>query len=211
MPGKDTALALAAGLAFFLLFLIRGDGPFDFWWRMSAAVILVGGLGVALDKSFAIRLATDLAAGRTKKILLGALSAAVLYLVFLGLKSLAPFVVPSAATQIGRVYALKTGAAPARVALLILFLIGPGEELIWRGLLQARWEDRWGFPRGWLAAAALYASVHIATGNTMLVLAAAGAGLFWGYLYHRYRSILLNAVSHTLWDILIFLLLPLSP
>jgi len=44
----------------------------------------------------------------------------------------------------------------------------------------------------------------------MLVLAAAAAGLFWGYLYHRFRSVLLNAVSHTLWDLVIFLVLPVA-
>ncbi len=45
----------------------------------------------------------------------------------------------------------------------------------------------------------------------MLVLAAAAAGLFWGFLYYRFGSVLLNAVSHTLWDLLIFLILPLAP
>jgi hypothetical protein len=42
----------------------------------------------------------------------------------------------------------------------------------------------------------------------MLVLAAAVCGLFWGVLYLRTGSILLVAVSHTLWDIAVFVLFP---
>jgi membrane protease YdiL (CAAX protease family) len=211
MIRKDMALAGLAGPVFLLLFAIHGAGPFDFWWRMSGAVVLIGGLCLALDKPYRVDLAADWGAGRIRKVLLGTLTSVLLYLVFFGLDLLSPRVFPSAAADIGRVYALKAGAGPARVALLIVFLIGPGEEVIWRGYFQRHWESRWGFPRGWLLAAALYAAVHLGSGNPMLVLAAVAAGLFWGLLYHRYHSVLLNAVSHTLWDVLIFLLLPLSP
>ena len=42
----------------------------------------------------------------------------------------------------------------------------------------------------------------------MLVLAAAVCGLFWGYLYMRTGSALLVVVSHTVWDIAVFLIVP---
>jgi membrane protease YdiL (CAAX protease family) len=42
----------------------------------------------------------------------------------------------------------------------------------------------------------------------MLILAAAVCGVFWGGLYLRFRSPLLNIVSHTLWDLLVFVILP---
>jgi membrane protease YdiL (CAAX protease family) len=210
MIKKDTALAVLAGLMFLLLFAIPGAGPFDFWWRMSGAVLLVGGLCVGLDKDYRSLLTADLGAALPRKVFLGSISGVLLYLVFFGLDLLAPHVFPPAPADIGRVYALKAGASPARVALLLVFLIGPGEEIIWRGYLQRHWESRWGFPRGWLLTAALYAAVHLGSDNPMLTLAAAAAGLFWGLLYHRYHSVLLNAVSHTLWDVLIFLLVPLS-
>lgn len=210
MTGKDSALTVLAVLVFVPLFVLRAIGPLDFWWGMTGAIILVGGLGVVLDKSFGAMLVGDAAHHTAKKILLGALTAVLMYLVFLGLNALSRLVFPMAASEIGRVYALKSQAPAARVALLILFPIGPGEEIIWRGFFQRHWEKRWGFPKGWLLAAALYAAVHLGSGNAMLVLAAAAAGLFWGFLYHRFHSVLLNAVSHTLWDILIFILLPIS-
>jgi membrane protease YdiL (CAAX protease family) len=210
MTGKDSALAVLAVLVFVPLFVLRAIGPLDFWWGMTGAIVLVGGLAVVLDKSYGAVLAGDAAHHTATKILLGALTAVLLYLVFLGLNALSRLVFPMAASEIRRVYALKSHASAARVALLILFPIGPGEEIIWRGFFQRHWEKRWGFPRGWLLAAVLYTAVHLGSGNTMLVLAAAAAGLFWGFLYHRFHSVLLNAVSHTLWDILIFLLLPVS-
>ena len=209
MYRKDSLFVGAVGLSFFPLFLVRGLGRGDFWWWMSAAVALVAGLSFALDRSYLKMLADDWSSARARKFLVGVLTAVLLYIVFAGLNSLSRLVFPWAAAEIGRVYAFKTGASPARVSLLILFIIGPGEEIIWRGFLQRHWEKRWGFPAGWLLAAALYAAVHLGSGNAMLVLAAAAAGLFWGFLYHRCGSILLNAASHTVWDLLIFLILPL--
>ncbi|OGD20460.1 MAG: hypothetical protein A2W03_01965 [Candidatus Aminicenantes bacterium RBG_16_63_16] len=207
---KVSLLAAAAALCFFPLFLLGGLGRFDFWWWMSAAVAAVAGLGFALDKSYAKILADDWKAGRPEKILLGTLTAVLLYAAFAGLNYLSRLIFASAGADIGRVYAFKEGASPARVGLLIMFLIGPGEEIIWRGFIQRHWQKRWGFPAGWLLAAALYAAVHAGSGNAMLVLAAAAAGLFWGFLYHRFGSVLLNAVSHTLWDLLIFVIFPLT-
>lgn len=206
----DIMVAAAAALVFLPLFLTRGDAPFDFWWGMSGAIAVISALAFILDKDYAGRLAVDWRIGRARKLLLGALTAAALYLVFLGLGQLARALWPWAAADIGRVYAFKTGASPARVGLLILLIIGPGEEIIWRGFLQRHWERRWGFPAGGLLAAALYTAVHLGSGNAILVLAAAAAGLFWGYIYHRFGSVLLNAVSHTLWDLVVFLVLPLA-
>jgi hypothetical protein len=80
--------------------------------------------------------------------------------------------------------------------------------LFWRRLLQRRLEDLWGGWKGCLAAAALYTAVHAGSGNPLLVLAAGVCGLFWGYLYLRFRSVVLNAVSHALWDAAVFILWP---
>jgi len=89
-------------------------------------------------------------------------------------------------------------------------LIGPGEELFWRGFLQRRLQSHKGPFTGLLLSTAVYTLVHVGSGNLMLVLAAGICGLFWGYLYLRTGSIVINVVSHTAWDIAIFLLLPLG-
>jgi hypothetical protein len=42
----------------------------------------------------------------------------------------------------------------------------------------------------------------------MLVAAAGVCGIFWGWLYLAFRSPILNVVSHTAWDLLVFVVLP---
>jgi membrane protease YdiL (CAAX protease family) len=198
---------LAAGL-FVPLFVFRRFGPIDFWWWMSANIAILVSLCFIRDKSYWPLLVKDLRERLTAKIVIGSLSALVLYLIFLAGNELSRSIFHFAAKGIGGVYSFKDGASISRIFLLIVLLIGPGEEVFWRGFLQRHWSARAGTLRSWLGAAAFYAAVHAGSGNIMLVLAALVCGLYWGALYARYRSALLIAVSHTLWDVLIFLVLP---
>jgi len=86
----------------------------------------------------------------------------------------------------------------------MVFIIGPGEEIFWRGFLQRKWTEKHGSLTGLILAVLFYAGVHISSG------AAAVCGLFWGVLYLRYRSVIMLIISHTLWDLLIFLAFPIS-
>jgi hypothetical protein len=148
--------------------------------------------------------------GLAQKIGLGLLSALVLYGIFWAGNAVSRAVFPAAAKDIGAVYGFKQDASIIRIGLLIVFVIGPGEEFFWRGFLQRRWQKRLGLLSGWLLAAGFYALIHIGSGNLMLVLSALVCGLYWGALYTRFRSALLVAVSHTLWDLLIFVIFPLG-
>jgi membrane protease YdiL (CAAX protease family) len=206
--GDDLAVAAAAVLLFVPLFIFRGAGPLDFWWWMSLAIVLAVGLGAALDKTYLPSLRADLRSRAGKKILLGLLAAAALYAVFFAGNFLSRLILPFAGSGIGAVYAFKSTASLARIVPLIALLIGPGEEAFWRGFLQRRWQARFGPRRGFLFATALYAAVHLGSGNAMLVLAAAVCGLFWGFIYERTGSVLLAAVSHTVWDLAVFVFFP---
>jgi membrane protease YdiL (CAAX protease family) len=161
-----------------------------------------------LDPGYSTSLARDLKSGLAGKLALGLLAAAALYGVFWAGNELSRALFPFAASDIGRVYGFKSGVPVARVVLLMALVIGPGEEIFWRAYLQRRWQARFGRWPGFLAAAALYTLVHAASGNVMLVLAAAVCGLFWGFLYMRTGSVLLVAVSHTAWDLAVFVLWP---
>jgi len=145
---------------------------------------------------------------RPKSVILGVFSAAVLYLVFVLGNALAPVVIHEATTQVGGIYGLGTGTSRVRVALLLLFITGPGEEIFWRGFLQSRMQSRWGVLPGYLTATAVYASVHVFSRNPVLVLAALVAGAFWGALYLWKRDVALLIVSHSLWSALIFAIAP---
>lgn len=202
---------LGLALALFVpLFLTQGIGPFDFWWWMTTNLLILLGVVSWADASWRHELASDLRDHPARKAAPALASAGILYAVFwLGDKA-TRYVLVGAAQDISAVYAFKGEVPAVRIALLMVFVIGPGEELFWRGFLQRRLESTLGRYFGWLAATAVYAAVHVATGNPILILAAAVCGAFWGWLYLRYRSMLLNAISHTAWDIVIFLLFPLG-
>ncbi len=201
--------ALAAAL-FVPLFVFRGIGVFDFWWWMSADIVILLILTAAIDRRQLAAFAADIIDRPAGKISMGFLAAVGLYAVFFAGNLLARKILPFAGAGISQVYGFKTGASPLRVIFFIALVIGPGEELFWRGYLQRNFQDRFGGFAGFLLATGLYALVHVASGNPMLVLAAAVCGLFWGYLYLRTKSVLLVLVSHTLWDLAVFILFPFT-
>jgi membrane protease YdiL (CAAX protease family) len=208
---RSTALiSLLAAALFGPLLALRRLGPLDFWWGMSLSIVILVSLGYMKDASYRASTRLDWREGVARKIGLGLATALLLYGIFWAGGSLSRAALPSAGKEIAAVYSFKQEASAIRMGLLIVLIIGPGEELFWRGFVQRRWESSLGRTSGWLAAAAFYAAVHAGSGNFMLVLAALVCGLFWGALYSWSRSVLLVAVSHTVWDGLVFLLFPLG-
>jgi hypothetical protein len=201
-------LAVAAVVLFVPLFVFRRLGPLDFWWWMTAAIGLLIGGAVVLDRDYVRSIRADLRSEAARKIFWGILSAAALYALFFAGNWASRLIFPFAGRGIGDVYGFKAGVSPFRIVVLMVLIIGPGEELFWRGFLQRRWQARFGPPAGLIAAALLYTLVHAGSGNPMLVLAAAVCGLYWGILYLGTGSVLLVAVSHTLWDLAVFVFFP---
>jgi uncharacterized protein len=211
-PGMDSRLVGAAGalaaILFIALFRLRRLGPLDFWAWLALNIVIVVALSFALDRGYARRLGEDLRSGLLRKAAIGVASAVGLYAVFAVGRAAALRLFPFAAAGIRNVYALKAGVPLLRIVLLIAFIIGPGEELFWRGFFQEKAGATTSRNFGFSLTVLLYAAVHMASGNIMLVLAAAVCGVFWGWLYLRFRSPLINVISHTLWDLLVFVVLP---
>jgi membrane protease YdiL (CAAX protease family) len=205
---RSILIVLIAAVLFVPLFIFRSIGPVDFWWWMSLNLVLLIGLCLTADKSFSGLILSDLRAKPARKVFVGILAALLLYGIFFGGNWLARQLLPFAGEGIEQVYAFKARASPLRIVLLMVFLIGPGEEVFWRGFVQRRGQALFGPVAGWLLSTTVYALVHAGSGNLMLVLAAVVCGLFWGALYLRYRSVLLVAASHTLWDLLVFIVVP---
>jgi membrane protease YdiL (CAAX protease family) len=200
---------MAPAVALFVpLFLTGGIGPFDFWWWMTVNLVALLTLVQFVDASWRHALVSDFQDHPARKAAAGILSALVLYGIFWLGNKLSCFLFPGAARDIAAVYGYKGQASGLRIALLMLLIIGPGEELFWRGFLQRRLANRLDGRRGWLWATGVYTAIHLVSGNPMLVVAAGVCGLFWGWLYWKRGSLLLNIVSHTIWDIGVFLLFP---
>lgn len=202
-------IILFAGL-FIPLFIFHPTAGIDFWWWMSINISLLFLFTVLSDESYLKILRNDLSLGIFHKITFGLLSAFILYGIFYLGNQVSRWIFSFAGEGISQVYAFKQDASTLRIILLMALLIGPGEEVIWRGYLQRHWVNRFGRRAGYFLSAAAYTLVHAASGNIILIGAAGVCALFWGWIYLRYRSILLVAVSHMVWDLLIFILLPLN-
>lgn len=144
----------------------------------------------------------------TRDLVPGMLSAAGLYVIFQAGDRLARRIMPAGEQEIARVYALRTLAPRAVTATLLVTVIGPGEELFWRGLVQHTFMQRFGSLRGTAAASATYGAVHLVTGNLTLTGAAGVAGAYWGAEYMLRPRLGPLLVSHVLWDLWIFLIQP---
>lgn len=94
--------------------------------------------------------------------------------------------------------------------LALILVAAPGEELFWRGFVQKRLLRYFGTFGSIVFGALLYASVHIYSGTFILMLAAFLSGLMWGALYLWKKSMPLVIVSHIVFDIMIFIILPLK-
>lgn len=93
--------------------------------------------------------------------------------------------------------------------LVLVLIIAPGEEIFWRGFIQKRLNKHFSVKMSIGLSVFLYASVHLYSGEFILVIAAIIAGLAWSILYAWKRSLPLVIVSHIVFDLLMFVFIPL--
>ena len=116
--------------------------------------------------------------------------------------------------EVDAVYSMKTGLPVWLIGLLLLLVIGPAEEFFWRGYVQKNLSQIFGGKRAadcaFITTAIIYALVHIWSFNFMLIMAALVAGLVWGLVYRLWpKALPALIVSHAVWDLLVFVLLPI--
>jgi membrane protease YdiL (CAAX protease family) len=140
----------------------------------------------------------------------GAASAIGLYVIFQSGDRFARRFMPRGEAEIAGIYALRDAAPRWLIAVLLAGIIAPCEELFWRGLIQARFAERFGRIRGAALASLCYGLVHLGSRNLTLTGAAVTAGAYWGLQFAFQRRLPALIVSHTLWDIWIFLVAPTS-
>ena len=112
--------------------------------------------------------------------------------------------------QVDSIYGMKEGENPLVLTLLMLLIIGPAEEIFWRGFIQNRFSVRWNPNTGFIVTTLVYSLVHLSKFNFMLIMAAMVAGLVWGLAY-RFFPERLGAIiiSHALWDCAVFIWFPI--
>ncbi len=198
----DPVVGFGLGLAF-VLFGLTFRGPRTrFWQRMTLTGLALGGL--ALAKEPRLRRTRF----RFSDLMTGVLSAGILYVGFQIGDRMARLILPKGGAEINAIYGLENLRPRGELAARLAFIIGPAEELFWRGLVQRRLISRYGLLPGYALATGFYGGAHLVTGNLTLIGAASVAGAFWGGMAALGVPPSALIVSHSLWDVFIFLVAP---
>jgi membrane protease YdiL (CAAX protease family) len=149
---------------------------------------------------------------RMGALVIGLISAGLLYLVFLGsaatLDAFRPLGISSASEA--SIYSLISSPTnPLYLQVVLLLFDAAGYESFFRGVIQNRLQQRIG--RGAAPAVALFdAGLHIATLNPLWVATTFVADVAWGLSYYYGKGVQASFTSHLLWDVAIFVIRPIT-
>lgn len=177
----------------------------NFWWMMTASAVMLSLLATMFSPGWwrCVRISL-------REMLLGVAIAAVLWCVFWIGDKISQLLFDFARPQVDTIYGMKDGESPWLLTMLMLFLIGPAEEIYWRGYVQKQLSAKWNPNMGFAVTTLVYAFVHAGSLNFMLTMAALVAGAVWGLLYRffpeRFTAII---ISHAVWDVAVFIWFPI--
>jgi uncharacterized protein len=191
-----SGLIIAHGLMYFTF-----DDRAIFWYIFSGSMLILIAFAMFQED-------VDDEASFFKYIFIGVTSGLLLYLLFwTGYHLIEIFQIPIH-QQVKKLYRWFAPTIFWEYLALIL-IAAPGEELFWRGFVQSRLLRYFGTLGSILGGAFLYSLAHIYSGAIYLMLAAFISGLVWGTLYLWKKSMPLVIVSHIVFDLFMFILLPL--
>lgn len=202
-------LALPVTVAFLLWFVMFSPltaGRVNFWFAMSFSAVVL--LSMAFFKDWKAIFSSFRFSWEGLAVGVG--SAAVLWGIFWLGDLCSTKMFDFASGQINSVYAMKNGGNPTAIAVLLLFLIGPAEEIFWHGFVQRNLSEKHGFFATVGLTVLIYSAVHIPSLNFMLVMAALVCGVFWGTMYYHGKNLFPVMVSHALWDCAVFVVFPIA-
>ncbi len=215
MEKKHTVIGLTASVAVaFVLWAlmfspqINLSQEFNFWWMMTFSAITLTVLGTLLGR--AVPKVKQAEWHWLRVAAVGVAIAAALWVVFWIGDKVSSWMFSFARPQVGAIYAMKEGMAPWQIGLLLLFVIGPAEELFWRGYVQRTLCSMTSANAAFVITLLAYTLVHVSSLNFMLVMASMVCGAAWGLLY-RLRPNWFGAivVSHAVWDAAVFVWFPI--
>jgi membrane protease YdiL (CAAX protease family) len=201
---RRLALGLAAVIASMVLLFEVPSGTF-----VAATFVATSCM---ISAAFALGVAWRNARPRLRPVLIGLVSAGVLYLVFYGgaaaVDAYHPFGITSASES--AVYSLIANPSnPLFLQVLVLLFDSAGFESFFRGVLQQRLQPRFGVGAA-LLVAGLDACIHILTLNPIWVGGTFLTDLVWGLTFRYGRGLQGSFVSHLVWDLAIFVVHPLG-
>ena len=166
---------LVAALLWFIMFSPWTSPYVNFWVCMTASAIILTCLAFAFggSKSIGTGISPEDTPPATYTCILGILIAVLLWGVFFVGDKLSQLLFSFSRAQVNLIYNIKEGCSPTLLALLLLFIIGPAEEIFWRGYVQ-RTLTKFRSPFvAFLLTTACYTAVHLPSGGAVELLDAA--------------------------------------
>ena len=196
---------MLAAVLWSIMFLPVTAPHVNFWWMMTASACTLSILSSIFNPGWWKGVKLDFS-----NIALGVAIAVALWCVFWVGDKMSQIMFNFARPQVDLIYGMKEGESPWLLTALMLFLIGPAEEIFWRGYVQNKLQQRYTPNMGYVVTTAIYALVHAGSCNFMLIMAALVAGAAWGLMYRvfpqKFGAIIL---SHALWDVAVFVWFPI--
>jgi len=203
MKTKVYLSLLVAALLWFVMFAPVVTLPVSFWWAMTFSALIL----LALSFCFGGRPPLRISLG---EVAMGVVIAVALWGVFWLGDKVSQWLFSFARPQVDLIYGMKDGQSMTWVSLALLFLIGPAEELFWRGYVQRTFAKVYSPDVAFIVTTAAYTLVHLPSMNFMLIMAALVCGVAWGGLYRLFpQRLTAIVISHALWDAAAFVWFPL--
>ncbi|MBO7138601.1 MAG: CPBP family intramembrane metalloprotease [Bacteroidaceae bacterium] len=200
---------LVAAALWFIMFSPWTAPHVNFWACMTASAIVLTCFAFAFGGKESIGTVSNLSGAPTAAVIFGIIIAVALWGVFWLGDKVSQILFEFARPQVEDIYNIKGTLSPTLLALLLLLVIGPAEEIFWRGYVQ-RTLSKFRSPLfAFIITMMCYTFVHLPSGNFMLIMAALVCGIFWGGLYYLMPNRLTSIIiSHALWDAAAFVWFP---
>ena len=197
---------VTAAILWYIMFAPLTTKLANFWLEMTGAAIILSILALTVYG----RDLTESLRPKHSSIPLGIGIACALWCVFWIGDFIAGLILPFERSQVDAIYAMRDGTPSWLIALLLVALIGPAEEIFWRGCVQRYFTERRGATNGYILTTLIYTLIHVPSLNFMLIMAALVCGIIWGGLYRLMPQRLpAIVVSHALWDAAVFVWFPI--
>ncbi len=204
VPALIFTVLLAFALWFFL-FSPWTKGMVNFWIAISLASLVLSIIALSRRKQIISELKINWQA-----IVAGIFIAAALWGVFWVGDKISSMMFSFEKSQVASIYSMRDGHSKWLIATLLLLIMGPAEEIFWRGYLQKTLQTIISPNAGFVTSVILYSLAHLWSFNFMLIMAALVAGLVWGAIYRFFpKSLPALIISHSLWDVMVFVVFPI--
>ena len=202
MKNKKQTITLLVALVFIFSMMYFTFYEKSVFWYLYAFTLLVGIAISLLARKFEDRIPT------WQYLIFGIGYGTITYgLVKLGYM-LMPYIDENAVNQIAKFLDVY-GPQNIFHYLLLIFIVAVGEEMFWRGYVQQQLKQ-FTSPFWAVIVTSILFSLSLALSGFMPgALAAIVAGILWGTLYEWKKSLPLIIVSHIVFVLLLFLVLPL--